>query len=134
MVLNFSIDDNQTYSILYNYSNEIEQSSYVYRIDNDGKISHEYSPTLTSSSDLMKTTEADKTWWTTVTQYPISATLTIKGLLRPAILMSYVKLNVLFYGRKYIASGHYIITKQVDQVDASGYKTTLSLTRIGEDR
>lgn len=134
IVMNFSVDDNQTYSILYNYSNKIEQSSYVYRIDDDGTVVHEYSPILTTSPDLMKTTEADKTWWTNVTRYPISATLTIKGLLRPAILMSYIKLNVLFFGQKYLASGYYIVTKQVDQVDATGYKTTLSLTRIGEDR
>lgn len=39
-----------------------------------------------------------KSWWTQVTQFPIQATLVIKGLLRPAILMTYVRLNVVFYG------------------------------------
>lgn len=65
-----------------------------------------------------------------MTQYPITVTVTLKGLLRPAILMTYVKLNVLFYGRSHIASGVYIITKQTDSIDGSGYKTTLNLTRI----
>lgn len=65
-----------------------------------------------------------------MTQYPISAEVTIKGLLRPALLMTYVKLNVVFFGRKHSSSGTYIITKQQDQVGAGGYRTTLSLTRI----
>lgn len=68
-----------------------------------------------------------------MTQYPISASLTIKGLLRPAILMNYLKINTLFYGHKHISSGYYIITKQIDTIDTSGYKTNLSLTRIQGD-
>ena len=48
--------------------------------------------------------------------------------------MQYVKLNVLFFGRKHISSGTYIVTKQLDTVDSNGYRTTLSLTRVkGED-
>ena len=133
MVLNFSIDDNETYSILYNYANKIEQSEYVYRINNDGDIDYIYSPNITTSSNLMKTTQADRSWWSQVTQYPIKATLTLKGLLRPAILMSYVKINTLFFGRKHLSSGYYIITKQTDTVDASGYKTVLNLVRIQGD-
>ena len=81
----------------------------------------------------MKTTQADRSWWSQVTQYPIKATLTLKGLLRPAILMSYVKINTLFFGRKHLSSGYYIITKQTDTVDASGYKTVLNLVRIQGD-
>lgn len=133
IVIDFNINDNQTYSILYEYSNEIEQPSYIYRINNDGIIESQYSPSLSNSKLLMKTTEADKSWWSKVTQYPITASITLKGLLRPAILMTYVKLNVLFYGKKYIASGYYIVTKQTDQIDSRGYRTTLELTRIGEN-
>ena len=68
-----------------------------------------------------------------MTQYPVSATLTIKGLLKPAVLMSFIKINSYFFGKKHISSGLYIITKQQDRVDSSGYKTTLSLTRISGD-
>lgn len=129
-IISFNIDDNLTYSILYEYSNKIKQANYVYRINDKGEIITEYSPTISSSSPQLKTTEADKTWWTRVTQYPVSATLVLKGLLRPAILMSYVQLNILFYGRKHINSGAYIITKQTDQIDETGYRTTLKLTRV----
>ena len=132
-VISFSIDNDETYAILYEYSNKIEQSNYIYRINENGEGVYEYSPTLSNSRKTFKTTEADKTWWTTVTQYPINAKLVLKGLLRPAILMSHVKVNIYFYGRKHIHSGTYIITKQTDQVDDNGYKTTLSLTRISSD-
>lgn len=81
------------------------------------------------------TRSEDIIWWTKLTKYPISATITIQGLLRPAQLMTYLRLNVIFPGggegiRKHVASGLYIVTKQQDQIDTNGYKTTLSLTKI----
>ena len=132
-VVSFAIDNNQTYSILYDYSQKIGQSEYNYRINDKGKMDIIYSPTLSRTSEFYKTTEADKTWWTKMTQYPITAKLTIKGLLKPAILMTYLKVNVFFYGRKHISSGTYIITSQTDTVGIGGYRTQLSLTRIAGD-
>lgn len=131
MVVNFTVNTDQTYSILYDYAGDINQSNYVQRIDNNGNIISEFSPKLALNRDKLLMTESERAWWTEVTKFPINATLTIKGLLRPAILMSYVKLNVLFYGQAHISSGYYIITKQVDSINAGGYRTTLSLTRIG---
>ena len=49
------------------------------------------------------------------------------------MLMSFVRVNTYFYGKKHVSSGLYIITKQQDQIDTSGYRTTLSLTRIRGD-
>ena len=132
-VMDFSVDDDQTYSILYNYSEEINQSQYVYRINNSGEVDQIYSPTISNNTTNYKTSEADKIWWTSVTQYPIKATLTIKGLLRAAVLMSYVRINVYFYGQKHLSSGLYLITKQQDSINESGYRTILSLTRISGD-
>ena len=57
--------------------------------------------------------------------------ITIQGLLRPATLMQYLRLRVIFPGgNEYIASGLYIITAQSDTIDESGYRSTLKLTRI----
>lgn len=133
LVTSFQINNNETWSILYDYSKEINQSSYTYRINDSGELETVYSPNITTSRPLQYTTEADKDWWTKMTQFPITATMTLKGLIRPAILMSYVKINVLFYGNKHISSGLYIITRQQDIIDGSGYRTTLSLTRVGAD-
>jgi hypothetical protein len=65
-----------------------------------------------------------------MTEFPIKATLVIKGLIRPAILMTYLRVNTYFYGKKHVSSGLYVITKQEDRIDGGGYRTTLSLTRI----
>lgn len=132
-VTNFALSDNNTYSLLYKYSGEIGTSNYVYRIDNNGNTEQIYSPSATRSKELMKTTPTDETWWTQITSYPISATLTIKGLTRPSMLMSYVRIKSYFFGQLHISSGLYIITKQVDTIDQTGFKTTLSLTRIKGD-
>ena len=63
--------------------------------------------------------------------YPITATLKIKGLIKPAILMSYVYIDARFFGKQHYASGYYIITKQTDNIDSTGYRTTLSLLKVG---
>jgi len=52
-----------------------------------------------------------KSWWTRMTEFPISATLTIKGLVRAAMLMTYLRVNTYFYGKKHVSSGLYVITK-----------------------
>ena len=132
-VMNFQVENNDSWSLLYKYSQQIPTEDYVYSIDNTGNVVTEYSPNSTTSSKYHKTTQAQKTWWTQMTQFPITAKLTLKGLLRPAMLMSYVRINSLFYGQRHVSSGLYVITKQQDIVDASGYRTILSLTRVTGD-
>ena len=65
--------------------------------------------------------------------FPITATLTIRGLLRPAFLTDYIKINVVFYGQKHVTSGIYAITEQVDTLSGGGFRTTFSLIRVGEN-
>lgn len=132
-VSSFSVNDDQSYAILYNYSNKVQQSNYVYRVGDDGVPVEIFSPTLTNSKELYRTTEADRTWWTDLTQFPIKATLVIRGLLRAILLMSYIKINVYYYGKKHSSSGIYAVTKQEDTINQSGYFTTLSLLRVGGD-
>lgn len=133
IVTNFSINNNDNYSIMYNYANKITDEVKAPRIDDLGNIVYTYAPAISSTSEYFNTTENERTWWTNIVQFPLSATITFKGLLKPAILMTHVKLNVYFYGRKHISSGVYIITKQNDSIDFSGFKTTLQLTRIAGD-
>ncbi len=93
-----------------------------------------YAPSLASKNEHFEVRTEDRTWWTKITKYPVKASITIQGLLRPAVLMSYVRLNVIFPGgHKHISSGLYIITSQTDSISESGYKTTLSLTKIDGD-
>lgn len=131
IVRNFSIDNQETYSLYYDYNQKINDEKYVRRLNNNGEWEEIYSPMFTSRNDTYRTWPEDTTWFTKVTKYPISANITVQGLLRPAQLMQYVRLNILFPGgHKHIHSGLYIITKQQDTIDASGYSTQLELTRI----
>lgn len=132
-VTDFSINNDESWSLLYDYQDKINVSNYVYRIDNKGNTVTEYSPSIARSNKAKTTLETNKTWWTQMTEYPITANITIKGLIRPTILMDYVKLNVLFYGKKHISSGLYVIIKQEDTISDFGYRTQLTLLRIKGD-
>ena len=76
------------------------------------------------------TLQAENNWWRQATNYPIQATVTIQGLIRPINLVEYINLNVIFFGRRSIYSGIYIITEELDKVGPSGITTTLKLTRV----
>lgn len=131
VVSSFDVKNNQNWSLYYNYNRELNNTDYLKRIDHDGNITSIYSPQLTNTKFDMN--EKDSTWWTKVTQYPIEASMKIKGLLRPAILMQYVKINVWYFGRKHLLSGYYIITSQEDKIGIGGYWTTLGLLRVAAD-
>lgn len=133
-VTNFEINNDESWSILYDYKDKIDQSSYAYLINNEGELIVQDSPSLMRSRKKKIVTERNRTWWTQMTQFPITAKLTMKGLVRPTLIMDYVKLNVLFYGQKHISSGIYVITQQEDTINSSGYRTTLTLLRVGADK
>lgn len=133
IVTSFNIVNNENYSIYYDWQKDLNPEEYVYRIGDDGQYYKDYAPVISSKNDQYQTRQSDSVWWSKLTEYPISATITLKGLLRPAVLMTHVRLNVYFFGTKHISSGLYIVTKQEDKIDSSGYRTTLSLTRIAGD-
>ena len=133
-VTEFSLNNDQSWAILYEYAGDVKQEEYTYNIRDDGTIETLSSPSLLTSS-LTNDKSAYKTqWWSYMTEFPITATLTLKGLTRPSMLMTYVKLNVWFAGgQKHISSGTYIITKQTDSITSAGYTTTLTRLRVGGD-
>lgn len=134
IVTEFTVTDDENYALLYDYNAQLDTDPYVTRIDNAGNTYSVYAPTVTSKNDKFITRPEDITWWTKMTKYPIKASITVQGLLRPAILMSHVRLNVIYPGgRKHISSGLYLVTQQRDVIDGSGYRTTLSLAKISGD-
>ena len=135
IVRSFTIEKNENYSIYYEYQNLAHPENYVRRLNGDGQWEDVYAPTSMAKPNKYKTDPSDQVWWTKATQFPINATIQVQGLLRPATLMQYVRLNVIFPGgNKHLSSGLYIVTRQVDVINGAGYATTLSLTRIkGEE-
>lgn len=134
IVRDFQIEKNENYSIYYEYQSKAHPEDYVRRLNSDGLWEDKYAPTKMMRENKYDTKATDMIWWTKATQFPINATIKVQGLLRPATLMQYVKLNVIFPGgKKHISSGLYIVTRQVDDIGPGGYITTLSLTRIKGD-
>lgn len=134
LVKRFNIEKNENYAIYFDYQNKINSQSYVTRIDENGQLERVHINNTMSKNSTYSTKANDKTWWTKVTQYPINANITVQGLLIPATLMTYVRLNVIFPGgSKHIASGLYLVTRQQDSISESGYTTQLSLTKIAGD-
>lgn len=134
IVTQFSLENNENYSMYYNYSKKLQPEEYKHAINSKGEVEEIFSPAFASKNEYFRMATDDMTWYTKITKYPINATITIQGLLRPATLMQYLRLNVIFPGgHKHISSGLYIVTKQVDTINDSGYRTTLSLTKIDGD-
>lgn len=134
IVTNFQVTDDENYALLYNYTTSQDTDEYKQVLNSSGEWETIWSPTITSKNVHYETHSEDITWWSKITQYPIKATITVQGLIRPALLTSYIRLNVIFVGgRKHISSGLYMVTKQEDKIDESGYRTTLSLTKISGD-
>lgn len=134
IVTSFAIENNENYALYYQYQNELNPKKYVRRLNKQGQWVDEYAPIVTTNESTKKSQAEDENWWNLITQYPINATITIIGLLRPAILMQYVRLKVIFPGgHKHISSGLYLVTKQEDFIDGNGYRTTLGLTKIAGD-
>ena len=126
-VMGFSVENDLAWSLLYDKATVSDE--YVYDIDNRGYETKDFSPNLVSSSSILN--ETQKNWWTQMTHFPINASLTLKGFMKPVMLMDYIIVNVVFYGQKHITSGVYTITGQQDTLSGEGFRTTLALTRVG---
>jgi hypothetical protein len=134
IVRNFNIEQNENFSLYYDYQNEIHSEDYARRLNKQGEWETVYSPNFMVRANEFNASAKDMIWWTKATKYPITANITIQGLLRPATLMQYLRLNIIFPGgHKHLASGLYIVTRQVDNINSQGYTTQLSLTRISGD-
>lgn len=62
MVMSFNIRDDQSWSLLYKYSGDIQNQEYTYNIDNNGRVVTTYSPACSTSSTLFITTPSQKNW------------------------------------------------------------------------
>jgi hypothetical protein len=134
IVRSFTIEKSENFSIYYDYQSLAHPENYKRKLNADGLWEDEFAPTSMMRENKFNIKSDDKVWWTKATQFPINATIQVQGLLRPATLMQYVRLNVIFPGgNKHLSSGLYIVTKQVDNIGPNGYATNLGLTRIKGD-
>lgn len=130
IVYSFTVDTTQSWELLYKNSNKVA-TEYIYTITNNGDVAKYYSPSISSSHKVLS--ELNKNWWTQMVKFPVTAQLTVKGLIKPVMLMDYINIDVVFYGQPHIASGVYAITGQTDFLSGTGYRTTLSLVRVSNN-
>lgn len=62
-VSNFSINDNEQWTILYDTATANKNDEYQYTIDNSGNVVKQQSPALMRSQNTYKVEEFDKQWW-----------------------------------------------------------------------
>lgn len=124
----FNLNNEIYWPMYFKYAGKF--SEYKYSIDYTGQLISKKVNPLTIS-DRYGTIDVERmNWWNFVTSYPISATVTIKGLMKPTMLIENVYVYAQFYGQEDMATGLYSIVGQQDNISGSGCTTTLQLLRI----
>lgn len=132
LVYNFSIDTNYAWPLAYKYAGGIP--TYNYGIDSKGKITSNTSTSnLKSTANTNMVNTMDSNWWTNVTEFPITATLEVKGVTSQILLLNYIKVNSFYFGNKRNSSGVYIIIGQEDSLSGNGFRTKFDLLRVAGD-
>lgn len=128
IVYDFSVGTNFAWSIAYNNSIPVVK----HLISDDGYLENNITMSLIKNTTTSLETQ-EKNWWSNVTSFPYTATLTVKGLNKTLMLMTYIKVNVIYYGQKRVSSGLYIVTGQEDTLSGNGFRSVLSLLKVAGD-
>ncbi len=131
LVYDFSVTTDYAWAMAYSDAQKI--TNYKYEIDDIGNLLKKSSSVLLSPTLSNNDFIIDTNMWKQLTRFPISAKLTVKGLMAPIPLMTYMRVNNYYFGNKRITSGLYIITEQTDTVSGNGCTTVLGLTRVASD-
>lgn len=132
LVYDFSINEDFSWPLAYKYSGNVKD--YNYGIDSSGKlVSSVRTSNLKNLTSAAASSISDVNWWKNVTEFPITASLDVKGLTTNILLLNYIKVNVYYFGRKRNTSGVYIVTGQEDSLSGNGFKTRLDLLRVAGD-
>ena len=127
-VTSFNIESDVYWPMFYKYSDTIK--SYSYDIDYNGNLIKKIINPITLSEKYGSSNQKISSWWDFVKTYPISASVTIKGLMKPVSLMEKVYIYSQFYGKEDMASGLYSIIGQHDSISGNGYNTVLYLLKV----
>lgn len=127
-IFNFSVNEDTSFALITEYLSTIEQEKII-NINKLGEVE-----TTNDPSFVVRNGHIDsqlKSWWKNMTSFPISASLTTRGLIIPAILCETIHINVLFFGRLYHYTGDYMVVGQTDSISSAGFRSTLNLIRVG---
>ena len=128
-VYDFSVNQDSSIALLVDYRDNLESGLFQDFSFNGDLITKDY---YTSQVNNGNPSENMKNWWDKMVSFPLKASLTTQGLYVPADIVQSVSLDIVFFGKRYNHTGEYLIMEQKDQINAQGYRTTLSLLRIGD--
>lgn len=128
-VYDFSVNQDSSIALLVDYRDNLESGLFQDFSFNGDLITKDY---YTSQVNNGSPSENMKNWWDKMVSFPLKASLTTQGLYVPADIVQSVYLDIVFFGKRYNHTGEYLIMEQKDQITAQGYRTTLSLLRIGD--
>lgn len=129
-VFDFQVNNDTSFALITKYTGEVDAPRII-NINSDGNFTTSNDPSFVVKNGHVNSVL--KSWWKTMTSFPVNATLRVRGLFVPAILAENIKVNVLFFGRKYTYSGKYMVTGQTDYISTAGYRTVLNLVRTEGD-
>ena len=130
MITSFSLDNDVYWPLYYKYAGKV--ASYNYDIDYTGKIIRTKVNPLDVDDKFQSKNVEKMNWWEYVRSYPVSASVTIKGLMRPTMMMENVYVFSQIYGQEDLATGLYSIIGQTDSVGGNGCTTTLKLLKVSQ--
>jgi hypothetical protein len=131
-VFDFKVTEQNMYSILYDYES-VQQSgsnTVIRDLDDKGNIVNLFRQPLAIDPIQKKTTDVAANWWSLMVNFPLTAEITIRGLIRPSILTSAININHWFYGQKYTTSGRYRIISDSVILNSNGFRERLGLLRV----
>jgi hypothetical protein len=132
-VFDFRLTERGMYSILYKYEQQLDwlgANVTMRELNEKGQIVNLARHPLAIDPHLKKTTDVAANWWSQMVNYPISAILTIRGLIRPSILTTAVNINHWFYGQKFSTSGRYRIISDTVRLSGSGFFEDIGCLRV----
>lgn len=129
-VFDFQVNNDTSFALITKYSGDVDKNRIV-DVNKYGQLETSNDPSFVIRNGHIN--EVLKSWWKSMTSFPINATLKTRGLIVPSVLAETIKINVLFFGRKYNYSGTYMVTGQTDTIGMSGYRTQLDLVRVAGD-
>lgn len=128
-VYDLKVNQSSSTALLVDYKDKIEPGLHQdYGFRGDLITQNYYSSEVVDGNPSQNM----KNWWEKMLSFPISANLTTDGLYLPAEIVQSINLDMYFFGKRYNHSGEFLIMDQTDQINMSGYRTSLGLLRIAE--
>lgn len=78
VIYSFGLNNDSSWSLLYNYGSQTDLSDTIYKIDDTGSLFTEKSQNMFTRNKTYTQSSKQMAWWSNMTQFPVTATLKLK--------------------------------------------------------